>query len=98
MTWTFTPRSFARTKWSTIDGVLVSFVLHEQGVFRLLDELANPVAAPVRAPDEVRGPARFERLAAPVGIETFENFRHFVRVRRNDGELACLLEIIRVPV
>ena len=98
MTWTFTPRTRGADKPLDNDGVLVALVLDEESVFGFVDEARDALAAIAAAPDEVRVCAGLEFLAVPVGLEAGDDFIDFVLVRGDDGVVARLGEVFRLPV
>ena len=55
-------------------GVLVTLILEEDGVLRVVDELRYAVAAVAGAPDQVGVFVGLEFLAVPVGFEAFDDF------------------------
>ena len=98
MTWTLTPRSFARTRWSTIMASWYrSFCTNREC-------LASSMKSPIRSRAALGHQIRLEGRRGSNGwrlqsaSKAFDHFRYFVRIVGNDGEVAGLLEIVRVPV
>jgi hypothetical protein len=75
MTWTFTPRTGRADEALDDDGILVAFVLDEEGVLGSVDEAGDAFAAVAAAPDQVGIVAGLEVLAVPVRLEAGDHFR-----------------------
>ncbi len=78
------------------DHILVTLVLDEQRMSRLLDETAESVSAP-GAPDQVALLA-VEFLPVPVGFEARDDLADFARVVGDDRVIASFGQILGGPV
>ena len=78
--------------------VLVPLVLDEERMPGAIDELADPLAAEFRAPDEVRVAAGSECLSVPVGLEALDDFSHLVSMPRDDRIVARNRQVPRRPI
>src|SRR6202046_34210 len=79
-------------------GVLITLVLNEDGLSRVIDGASDALAAVTGTPDQMRGFARVERLPLPVRFETLDDFLYFLFVRSDDGVVASFGKISRFPV
>src|ERR1700735_1720079 len=79
-------------------GVLITLVLNEDGLSRVIDGASDALAAVTGTPDQMRGFARVARLPLPVRFETLDDFLYFLFVRSDDGVVASFGKISRFPV
>src|SRR5207247_11303438 len=77
--------------------ILVAFVLKPERMLCAVNEVRNPRASVVAAPDESRCIAGIERLSMPVRLEAGNDLRNFFWYAGDDGVVARLGTVACFP-
>lgn len=66
------------------DWVLISLVLYEKRMLRVVDELTDALAPVSNTPNQVRVISRSEGLPRPIGLKAFGDLGHLMGMRGDD--------------